>query len=360
MKKKIKVGIIGFGLSGKFFHTPLLQAHGGYQIDMVCSSDTGKVKSSLPEVRVTPDPCELIDHPHLDLIINAAPNSFHFSYSEAALKNGKNVVIEKPFVNSVNEGKHLIELAQRSGKVLSIFHNRRWDSDFLTVKKLIKEGKLGHIKHFESHFDRWRPTVRPDRWREQSLKGSGILYDLGTHLIDQALNIFGSPDHLTADICNQKEGSVNDDFFHIILKYGSTRVLLQSSSFSSSTPRFQIFGDQACFTKFGLDPQEEQMKHGVSVLNSSFGIEEEKYDGQLVFPNNQKIEKIKSEKGSYLCFYDLLYKKITTGLGELPVSPQEALSVAKIIELAFQSSTEGRTIRLPIEDRLGTELSVDL
>lgn len=184
------------------------------------------MRATLPDAKVTGDPDQLLSHQNLDLIIVAAPNSLHFPMAETALKNGMNVVVEKPFVTDLKQGRILVDLARDSGKLLSVFHNRRWDADFLTVKRLIESGKLGDIKQFESHFDRWRPQARPERWREQALEGSGLLFDLGTHLIDQALVLFGSPDALTADIGVQKSGSLNDDFFHLILKYGPTRVII--------------------------------------------------------------------------------------------------------------------------------------
>lgn len=210
--KKFKVGLIGFGLSGKVFHAPLMKAHGGYEIELVSTSRADEVRALLPQAKVTKDPKEIIQHKDLDLIVNCAPNQFHYSYSAAALDAGKNVVVEKPFANSVDEGKKLISLAESAGKTLSVFHNRRWDSDFLTAQKLILSGTLGEIKQFESHMDRWRPAFRVERWREQALAGSGLFYDLGSHLIDQALSLFGEPEYVAADIAVQKQGGSADDY----------------------------------------------------------------------------------------------------------------------------------------------------
>lgn len=344
--KKIKVGIIGFGLSGKTFHVPLLLAHDGYQIEMICSSRTDEIKSILPEVKITSDPYNLINHKDLDLIINCAPNSFHYSYSEAVLKSGKNVVVEKPFVNSVIEGQQLISLAKSIGKVLTVFHNRRWDADFLTIKKIIASGKLGKIQQFESHFDRWRPIHRAERWREQGLIGSGLFYDFGPHLLDQALSLFGIPDELTADICSQKEGALSDDYFHIVLKYKTMRAILHASSFSNTTPRFQIYGDQGCFTKYGIDPQEDQLKQNIPILSSAFGKEEEIFFGTIAFPNENRSEKVISEKGNYRQFYDDLYKLLATGQGHVPVLAEDALRVIKLIENSIQSSNNGTTLKI--------------
>jgi scyllo-inositol 2-dehydrogenase (NADP+) len=344
--KKIKVGIIGFGLSGRYFHTSLIQAHQGFEIKIVSSSRANEVHAVLPQAQVVSDPYELINNKDLDLIVNCAPNSLHFEYSAAAIKAGKHVVVEKPFVNTIEEGEKLIQLASDHKKILSVFHNRRWDNDFLTVQKLIKNNTLGEIKQFESHFDRWRPIFRPERWKEQNQPGSGILYDLGAHLIDQALTLFGKPQELMADMALQKNGALSDDYFHLILKYKQMRVILHSTSFSNTTPRFQILGDKANFTKFGFDPQEEQLRQNISAKDSSFGVEDTKNNGKLHWPEADLSEIIISEKGSYVQFYEQLYTFITTGSGKNPVSAVEALDVIKIIELARESSRLGKTFKV--------------
>jgi scyllo-inositol 2-dehydrogenase (NADP+) len=344
--EKIRVGIIGFGLSGKYFHSPLIKAHGGFQVEMVCSSRVGEVQSILPTTKMTSDPFDVINNKQLDLIINCAPNSFHYTYTAAALECGKHVVVEKPFVNTVAEGQKLIMVAKQSRKALAVFHNRRWDSDFLTVKKLIADGTLGDIKQFESHFDRWRPEFRAERWREQAVVGAGVLYDLGPHLIDQALILFGDPEEVIGDISNQKSDGLSDDYFHLILKYKKMRVLLHSSSFSNATPRFQIFGDKGNFMKYGLDPQEEQLKRGLSPLDSSYGIEDKKYFGRLLNPITNSSEDLSSERGNYLKFYENLHKYLVTGEGKIPVAATEALKSIEIIELARQSSESGESIAL--------------
>ncbi len=339
---KIKVGIIGFGLSGKLFHTAMLKAHKGFEILRVCTKRIDEVKSVLPNATVSADPYELISANNLDLIINCAPNAFHYSYTAAALESGKHVVVEKPFVNTAPEGEKLISLAKQHRKTLSVFHNRRWDADFLTIKKLIAKNTLGEIKQFESHFDRWRPTFRAERWKEQDGVGSGIFYDLGPHLIDQALALFGLPEQVLADIGSQKNDGMSDDYFHVILKYGKMRVILHASSFTNFTPRFQIWGDQAGYVKYSVDPQEDQLREGLSALDPSFGIEEEKKSGQLLFPDN-RVELLKSERGQYTKFYEELHDCLA-GNGEPPVLAEEALSVIKIIELAQQSSETARAI----------------
>lgn len=344
---KIKVGIIGFGLSGKTFHASLLKAHPAYEIKMVCTSRSDEVKHTLPEAKIVDRPDSVITAKDIDLIINCAPNAFHYSYTAAAIEAGKHVVVEKPFVNSMSEGQQLIALAKMNKKMISVFHNRRWDADFLTVKKLLASGQLGSIKQFESHMDRWRPTQRNERWKEQALEGSGSFYDLGPHLIDQVVLLFGSPEKLMADISIQKDQGLSDDYFHLIFYYGKMRVLLHSSSFSTLSPRFQIFGDQKNFIKFGLDPQEDQLRKNLSPVQSLFGIDNEELYGKIINPNDSKTEIIPSEKGHYLAYYDGLAKALTNmDPLALPVAAEDALKIIELMELARKSSQTGTVISL--------------
>jgi scyllo-inositol 2-dehydrogenase (NADP+) len=341
----IRVGIIGFGLSGRYFHAPLLLAHPGYSIKMVSTSREQEAKALIADVQVVGDPSTLIRHPDIDLIVNCAPNTFHFSYSAEALDTGKHVVIEKPFVTTVADGERLIESAARLNRVVSVFHNRRWDSDFLTVRHLIGSRRLGNIKHFESHMDRWRPHLRAQRWREQPLEGSGVFYDLGPHLIDQALELFGMPERIMADIQCQKVGGTTDDYFHVTLHYGSMRVILQSSSFSSTSHRYQIFGELGTFVKFGADPQESQLRRGLSLFDHEFGKEQERDFGLITDPDTGLSQPVPSERGHYLAFYDQLYESLTQQRAA-PVTAEEALRSIRLIELAVRSSRAGSVVHI--------------
>lgn len=344
---KIRVGIIGFGLSGKSFHYQLLRFHPGYEITMISTTRISEVNELDPKITVTQNAQDIIKAPSIDLIINTAPNIYHFNYTKEALLNGKHVVVEKPFVTNSNEGKLLISIAEQSGKYLSVYHNRRWDGDFLTLQKLLSEQKLGAIKYFESHFDRWNPNIKVDKWREQPNPGSGILFDLGSHLIDQALVLFGLPLSIFADIGSQKKGSLVDDYFHLILNYNDEkRVILHSSSFTQSTPRFQVFGDKAGFVKFGLDPQEKQLKDNQSYLDPHFGVEPQDYHCQLFSAESLLTQNFPTDRGSYICYYNQLHHKITTHKGEVPVKATDALQVIKLIELALESSKCGKVMAL--------------
>ena len=341
--KKIKVGLIGFGNSGKTFHAPLLLAHSGYEIKMVSTSRTEEVKALLPDADVVHDANSIFENKSIELIVNCAPNPLHYSLTKLALESGKHVVVEKPFVNESTEGVELISIAKQKNRILSVFQSRRFDSDFLTVKKLIASGRLGVIQQFESHFDRFRPTSRRERWREQPHAGSGMFYDLGAHLIDQALELFGMPDQLFADIQAQKADALIDDYFHLILYYGKMRVILHSSSFSATSPRFQIFGGKATFVKYGLDPQEGQLKQGLSPKDAVFGVEATSLQGTFTDSETLKNEPIPTEKGAYSRFYEELYLAIETG-NEPPVRAQSALLTIQLIELALESARLGQVV----------------
>jgi scyllo-inositol 2-dehydrogenase (NADP+) len=350
--KTFKVGIIGFGLSGKHFHTPLLKSLEGFEITKVLTSREDEVFQTLPNAQVVRKIEELITN-DIDLIINCAPNQFHYSYTKAAIEAGKNVVVEKPFVNTITEGEELISLAKKNNVILSVFQNRRWDGDFLTIKKLLSDGILGEVTCFESHFDRLRPTNRKERWREQAGPGSGIFYDLGVHLLDQVLELFGRPQELTADLEIQKENGSANDYFHVTLKYGAKRVIVRSSSFTELSPRFYIQGTKGNFIKYGFDPQEEAMKMGHSPNDKDFGKENNSQSGILLnWKDSEKTSmKFPSLKGNYLLYYKELYESLLqTDRKKVPVTPESALDVIKLIQLCLKSSEQKKTLRYESDD----------
>lgn len=317
----ISVGFIGFGLSGSVFHAPLLKKNPHYQIKAVVSSRKGEVLKQCPEAILLSSKEELLNIPEIELIIVATPNFRHFEDAKAALLANKHVVIEKPFAPTVLECEELIRLSQEKNRVLTIFHNRRWDGDFLTVRKIIKEKTLGEVFYFESHFDRFRPIIDA-RWKEKVSPGSGNFYDLGSHLIDQALQLFGVPDSIHSDLEKQRPGAQTTDYFQVVMKYGKCRVVLQGGSLViAPTPRFQIHGTLASYVKYGFDPQEEYYKSGIlravpdGVLTDSKG----------------KLSTIPTLKGEYEKFYEMLFEAIRNRKAP-PVDPAEALSVIEFIE----------------------------
>ncbi|MEO6361298.1 MAG: Gfo/Idh/MocA family oxidoreductase, partial [Sphingomicrobium sp.] len=275
-----------------------------------------------------------------DLVVVASPNATHFDIARQALDAGKHVVIDKPFTATLDQADELIALCESKGCKLTVFHNRRWDSDFLTVRKAMPE--LGAIQLYEAHWDRFRPALR-EGWKEVPDGTTGILNDLGPHMIDQVLQLFGAPVSLSCDIVAQRQGSQIDDYFQLILHYGSMRAILGCSTLiAGARPRFALHGDHGSFVKYGLDPQEAAMKGGAHPLDPDFGIDPS--DGKLTGPDG-RTEIVRSERGRYCDFYEAVADAIIDGAA-VPVDPGDARQVMHIIALARQSAREGR--RLPV------------
>ncbi|MGE8054731.1 oxidoreductase [Bacillus mycoides] len=339
--KKIGVGIVGFGFSSTTFHIPLLQTIEEYDIRAILSSKEEVVKQALPNAEVVGTIDELVNRADIDLVVITSPNTTHFPYVKEAIVHGKHVVVEKPFVVSIEEGEELISLANRHNVVLSVYHNRRLDNDFLTIKKLLQEKRIGNVYAYEAHFDRFRPHVR-DRWREKNLPGSGILYDLGSHLIDQALSLFGKPDAISADVIKQRPGAEVDDYFHVVLHYGVKRVILHSSSYvKQAGPHFTLHGDKGSIVKYGMDSQEEQLKTGMKPGDNGYGADSEENFATL--ETGESLERIPTEVGCYDMYYKGVRDSIVNG-EKPPVTAEEGLEVIRIIQLAIESSETGRVI----------------
>jgi scyllo-inositol 2-dehydrogenase (NADP+) len=340
---KINVAIVGFGLSGRVFHSSLLKACPEYEITKVFTSRVDEVKELLPSAVVVSDINEIFNDATIDLVILCGPNYTHYEQSKRALLSNKHVVVEKPFVIDSNDGQELIDMAKERELILTVFHNRRWDGDFLTIEKLIEEDQLGDIQQFNSHFDRWRPHIRDNKWKEKPGEGTGIYFDLGVHLIDQCIELFGHPKEVFADLEDQKANEGVIDYFHVILKYEKMRAVLHSSSFSLNNPRFSVLGNKGNYIKSGLDPQEEKMVKGLSPAQDHFGSEDEKSYGVLITESTK--EKISTLPGEYLTFYKKLALAIQTKCySDIPVTPESALSVIKVLEASIESSKEGKWI----------------
>lgn len=343
--KIIRAGLIGYGFSGEIFHAPFIKALEGFELSKVVSSNFEKVRKQFPHVDVVQDVDQLLTDESIDLVIITTPNTTHHSIAKKALLAGKHVVVEKPFVNQAVDGEELIELAAQQNKILTVFHNRRWDNDFLTVKQCIASGALGEIYSFESHYDRYRPQVTK-RWREQDLEGSGILYDLGAHLIDQALHLFGLPETVQGDVQIQRENGVADDYFHIVLGYGKLRVILHSSCIvKQSGPRFQVHGSEGSFIKYGLDSQEEALKAGRMPGELHWGKDQEERYAELSLQLgglNLK-SRVETVHGAYQSFYKELYHAIVDH-APVPVLAFDAMNTIKVIEAVKLSSKKLKTL----------------
>jgi predicted dehydrogenase len=342
----IKVAIIGYGYSAKTFHLPLIKANDAFDLIAIVSSRPDSVSLDLPGVAVYPKVTQLVEaRKDIDLVVITVPSEHHFSVAKQCLQSSLNVVIEKPMVTCSSEALTLIELAEANRLVLSVFHNRRWDGDFLTIKKLLRDNQVGQPKIFESNFDRFRPNVRK-RWREQAGKGSGIWFDLGSHLVDQALLLFGMPESVTARCLLTRLSSETVDYFQVQLHYPEHEVVLRASSFSAGpNRRFHLQGQTGSYLKYGLDPQELQLKQGLEPTHEKYGIEAEQTFGKLY--RDQTVESIATLKGDYPCFYAELAACLKTG-SPCPVTATEILPVLKILEIAEESSLRG--VRLPVAD----------
>ncbi len=338
----ISVGIIGFGYSAMTFHIPLIECTDEMQLVAVSSSKHDLVRMKCPEVTIFNSAEELIASGLIDLAVISTPNNTHFSLAKLCLENGVNVVVEKPMTNTVQEANQLIKLANKHDLLLSVFHNRRWDGDYLTVKKLLENNSLGEIKFFESRFDRFRPTVRK-RWREMEGLGSGTWYDLGSHLVDQAIALFGFPQALTARCLLTREHAKTTDYFHVLLHYETLEVVLHSSSFSTApNNRFRVEGTLGSYVKYGLDPQEAQLKSGLTPRDCKYGIEDVAEYGRYYRDDNSSCL-IETERGCYQNFYQQIVRAIALK-EENPVNPNGALATIKMIELAEMSSKLGKTV----------------
>lgn len=340
MNTPIKTGIIGFGLSGQVFHAPFLHVHEGFEIRKVVERNDEKSKAIYPYVKVVKDYMDLIRDPEIDLIVHCTPNIYHFPYVKACLEAGKHVVIEKPFTPTAKEADELISIAESKDLKIFVYQNRRWDGDFLTIKKVLESGELGQIHHYEAHFDRYSPKPTRALWREDVQPGSGNLYDLGSHLIDQALQLFGQPESLSADIQSQRDNTIVDDYFKLNLKYTNKEAVLTAGMLVKDIgPRYIIRGSKGTFTKYGIDPQEAALKQGLMPDSENWGVEDPQFYGTLTFGDSEKKEsnRIKTEPGNYMGFYDNVYDVIINSR-ELAVKPVEARNVIALIEQAREIS----------------------
>lgn len=266
MQAPLKVALIGYGNAARIFHAPLISGVPGLRLAVVCSSKPAAVQADWPGVAVVATPEQAFADPAIDLVVIATGNESHYPLAKDALLAGKHVVVDKPCTVTLAQTQDLLQTAEAQGRVLTVFQNRRWDADFLALRQVLDSGVLGRIVHFESHFDRYRPVV-PDRWREHNLPGSGLWFDLGAHLVDQALQLFGPPENLLVDLACQRDGALVNDYFHATLRYGSRhpglRVLLHGSALVPAIgPRFVLHGTRGSFVKFGLDGQEDALKAG--------------------------------------------------------------------------------------------------
>ncbi|WP_323119356.1 oxidoreductase [Burkholderia alba] len=343
MSSLLKIGLMGFGFAGATFHAPVIAQCGRAQVAAIATGQPERARAAYPDAAVVPDLEALLALPDVECIVIATPNDTHFELAQRVLDAGRHVVVDKPVTLSADDARTLARLAAERGRVFAPFHNRRWDGDFLTVRALVDSGELGRITYFESHFDRFRPHVR-NRWREDAQRGGGLLFDLGPHLIDQALALFGAPDTVNATVKTRRDDGGAPDFVHLQLGYPDKDVVLHASALAAIEPaRFTVLGTGGGYQKHGLDTQEDQLKAGLTPGDVEFGGGNPPgvlrgLDGEI-----ETERPVPTLDGQYAEFYRALAASIHDG-APFPVAAQDAVDVMTIIELAEQSEREGRRV----------------
>ncbi|QUX97943.1 oxidoreductase [Marinomonas sp. CT5] len=353
----IRVGLIGFGLSGRVFHTPFVMNDPDMEMAYVCSSKADEVRAILPDVSVVSSAESVFAAPDVDLVVITTPNVLHFDQAKQALENGKHVLLEKPSVTRLSQIEALCTLAKQNGLVFCVYQNRRFDGDFLRLKALIESGELGKLKHLDSRFDRFRPTVQA-RWREEPGVGTGIFWDLGPHLLDQALSLFGTPKWLHASIDKVREGSQTHDWFEVELGYDNKRIRLASTPFEAGEMRrFNARFTKGSWQCVGLDPQEEALRAGQMPWQDDFPSQATQQKiTRFVAHAEDNIESIQEEatQGHYDEFYAQLRDAIL-GKGDAPVSMEQACHLIYLIGLAEQSAESGQRMSWNYSPNLTTQ-----
>ncbi len=346
--REIHVGIASYGMSGEVFHAPLLHTHKGFQITKILERTKDKSKVRYPYAEIVRNYSDLLNDHEIELIIVNTPDNLHYEMALQAIEAGKHLVVEKPFTLSVCDADELIKRAKKARVMISVFQNRRWDSDFLTVQKIIHDKLLGRLVEFEAHFDRYRNFIQENTWKELKESGSGTIYNLGSHLVDQALVLFGLPGSVYADIRTLRTGGRVDDAFTLLLTYDKVKITLKASYLVREPgPKYYLHGTLGSFIKWGMDRQEEALKKGLFPGSDEWGNEPEEDWGII---NTEKEgspykQKVESVHGNYLVYYDLLYEALANGKPN-PVTAGQGRNVIRVIEAARESSETGRAVTI--------------
>jgi scyllo-inositol 2-dehydrogenase (NADP+) len=347
MEEKINAAVIGYGLSGKIFHAPFLHVHKGFELKTILT--TGKdAKKHYPGVRTTRSYDDILNDPEIDLVAICSPNIHHYPQAKKALEAGKHIVLEKPVTPTYEEAVQLTGIATLYDRFIFPYQNRRWDGDFLTIKELIDSKRLGRIHNFISHFDRYVPEIGRAAWRYTGEVAGGTLYDLGVHMIDQAMALFGIPRAVFCRLFTQREGSVADDAFDLILIYDELNVTLKAGVLVKDPgPRFIVHGTKGSFMKRGLDTQEGELRAGSVPGDDGFGQESEEYYGLLTLEEKGETirERIKTLSGNYMAFYDDVYESLVNGRSPEVTMEQAGMNI-RVIEAAKESADQMKVVRL--------------
>jgi predicted dehydrogenase len=347
--RTVQVGLIGFGLGGRVFHAPIIRAVPGLQLAAIVERSGNSASAAYPDVRVVRSVSELLSIDSVELVVVTTPNPTHLDLARQCLEGGRHVVVDKPFTTTSAEAEELVRLAKERNRLITVYHNRRWDGDFLTLRRIVQEGKLGRLVLFESHMERYRPMLKAEAWRELPKPGSGLWFDLGPHLLDQAWALFGQPAEITADLRAERDGAVVDDAFDVVLHYARLRVLIRSNLLTCVPgPRFRLNGTRGSFVKYGSDPQEEALKRGETPGQPNWGQEPEENWGILSLAEGETITqtRIPTETGDYPRYYQNVRDAIVSGV-PLDVSPQHGLRIMQALELAIESSRRRCTLPFP-------------
>lgn len=348
MAQQIKTALASFGMSGQVFHGPLLKVNSGFEVIQILERSKNLSRQLFPDAKIARSFTEILNNPAVELIIVNTPDALHYDMARQALAANKHIVVEKPVTRKSEEAAELLQLSREKGLLFSVFQNRRWDNDFLTVRKVLEQGNLGRLVEFESHFDRYRTFIKPDTWKEEGDEYSGVLHNLGSHMVDQVLMLFGKPDAVSAHLKIVRRGGKVADYYDIRMEYGDFSVLLKCSYLVKNPgPRYSIHGEYGTFHKWGIDPQEERLKAGELPVGDEWGTEPENDWGTLVYEKDD-LEfrgKIRTVAGNYNAFYNNIYDNLRKG-AELRVKPEETIEVLKILEACLESNRARKTIFL--------------
>jgi predicted dehydrogenase len=343
----IEVGLVGFGLAGRAFHALVIRAVPGLHLAAILQRTGTEAAEEYPDVRIVRSLDELLSISEIRLVVIATPNETHYPFARQCLEAGRDVVVDKPFTTTLEDAVSLVQLAKSANRLLTVYQNRRYDGDFQAIRKLVADGALGRIVRFETSYDRFRSQLKPGAWRETARPGSGILFDIAPHLIDHALVLFGLPEAVTADVRTERENAATDDAFDITLHYSNgMRAVLQSSILAAvPRPRFVLFGTQASFVKQTFDPQEANLRRGFIPTDTAWGAEPEENWGVLTVPSGDSFElrRVPSAVCDYRDYYSNVRNAIL-GRASLAVTPERALDVMRLLELARDSSQKRCTI----------------
>jgi scyllo-inositol 2-dehydrogenase (NADP+) len=343
----IITALLSYGMSGEVFHAPLIVSNPNFQLKSVGERSIFKVNQRYPSVKSVKSYADILNDESVELVVVNTPNETHYSFTKEALEAGKHVIVEKPFTVTAEEANQLIALSKEKKKILTVFQSRRWDGAFLTLQQVVKDGAVGKVVEFEAHYDRFRNYIEPNTWKEEAKPGTGILYNLGSHMLDQAIVLLGMPDEVDARVGAHRPGGKVADYYDIRLTYKDILVIVKSSYLvKEQGPRYILHGTEGSFVKYGDDPQEQALKDG-QLPGINWGLEDKKWWGKLNSTVNGVAveEKVETLPGNYPAFYQNIFEAIREGK-PLAVKPEESRDVIRLIEMCYESNQLRKAIKV--------------